>query len=125
MTRVSPDLGALGRWMLELDCVYLHATRCPPPPVHLGKEGAVQFPWASREPGITDSSSWASQNISGYCERAENGYTPGGGQQWPWAEGEKLRGKALSGSCLGESPWSSLVTGEAGRPSCRRLDQAL
>jgi hypothetical protein len=35
-------------------------------PVRGGGEGAVWSPWASQKPGMTGSSSWASQDVAGH-----------------------------------------------------------
>ena len=52
-------------------------------------EGAVQGPWASRSPGMTGSSSWASQDAPEHHRRAENGWKPlGPAQSAPGLKGK-------------------------------------
>ena len=81
-----------------------------------GREGAVWGLWASRMPETTDSQSQTSQTTLYVAEELKT----------KWAEGRRgQREKALGGSHVGESLWSSLVAGNTERPSCGRLDVAL
>jgi hypothetical protein len=79
---------------------------------------------------MTGSRSWASQYVTGHHERPENGWRPeegGGGGESSGAKGRREQeGEGTLGSShTGESPWSSLAAGNAGRPSRERLDAAL
>jgi hypothetical protein len=72
---------------------------------------------------MTGSSSWASQNVAGHRQRAENRWGPRGQFSQPWGQREKgQEEKALSASLEVESLWRSLAAGNAGRSPCRRLD---
>jgi hypothetical protein len=88
--------------------------------------GVVRGPCASRKPGITGSSSWASQDIARHHGRAENRWGPHGLPGLSQGQRENGQGeKVLGGSCAGKSLWSGLVARNAERPSCGRLDPAL